>query len=196
MSGESWGTDVFDRIYASDPDPWGFATSPYEAGKYRDTLDLLDLAAPARRFRRAAELGCSIGVFTSMLAPRCDELVGIDAAAAAIDAARARCATLTNVRFACGLLPAAWPEGQFDLLVVSEILYFLSASDIDRLADAVRSSVATDALILIANWIGPTDTPLTGDGAATRFIAALQPEFSTAQAVRRDQYRLDLLARK
>lgn len=195
MSGESWGADIFDRLYASDPDPWGFATSPYEAAKYRDTLDLLDLAAPGRRFRRAAELGCSIGVFTSMLAPRCDELVAIDAASAAVDAAGARCAALTHVRFTCGLLPAAWPDGRFDLMVVSEILYFLSASDIDRLARAARDAAAPDAVILLANWIGDTDTPLTGDGAATRFIAALAPDVTTRRAVRRDRYRLDLLAR-
>lgn len=195
MSGESWGAEVFDRLYASDPDPWGFATSPYEEGKYRDTLDLLGLAAPARRFAHAAELGCSIGVFTSLLAPHCDALIGIDAAAAAVAAARTRCAALPHVRFACGLLPAAWPAGRFDLLVVAEILYFLSAADIDRLAEAARAATAPDAVILLANWTGHTDTPLTGDGAAARFIAALGPAFSTRHAVRRERYRLDLLAR-
>ncbi len=195
MSDETWGAEVFDRIYAADPDPWGFANSPYEAGKYRDTLDLLDLSAPAGRFARAAELGCSIGVFTSMLAPRCDALIGIDAAGAAIDAARVRCAGFAHLRFACGLLPAAWPDGEFDLIVVSEILYFLSAADIDRLARAALTSTAPDATILLANWIGPTDTPLTGDNAAERFITALQPDFGTRQAARRDKYRLDLLKR-
>ena len=28
----------FEALYASDPDPWRFATSPYEAAKYDDTL--------------------------------------------------------------------------------------------------------------------------------------------------------------
>lgn len=193
MSGESWGADVFDRLYASDPDPWGFATSPYEAGKYRDTLALIDAIAPGRRFAHAAELGCSIGVFTTMLAPRCDTLIGIDAAQAAIDAARARCATLPHLRFACGLLPAAFPDGAFDLLVISELLYFLSPADIEQLAHAARRAASPDAVILLANWTGPTDTPHTGDAAATRFIAALQPAFAVAQAVRRDRYRLDIL---
>ena len=193
MSGDSWGADVFDRLYAADADPWGFATSPYEAGKYRDTLDLLDATAPARRFARAVELGCSIGVFTTMLAPRCDMLVGIDAARAAIDAARARCATHAHVRLECGLLPAAFPEGRFDLLVVSELLYFLSPADIEHLAEAARRAASADAVILLANWTGPTDTPHTGDAAATRFIAALQPAFADARTIHRDRYRLDIL---
>ena len=195
MSGESWGPDVFDRLYASDPDPWGFATSPYEGAKYRDTLDQLDAAAPGRRFGRAAELGCSIGVFTTMLAPRCDELIGIDAAAAAIDAASARCATLPHVRVTCGVLPAAWPDGMFDLFVFSELLYFLCEADLDRLAEAARAAAAPHAVIVVANWTGETDTPHTGDAAAGRFIAALEPAFDVVRAVRRERYRLDVLMR-
>ena len=194
MSGESWGADVFDRLYASDPDPWGFATSPYEADKYRDTLDLLECAAPGRRFTRALELGCSIGVFTAMLAPRCDELIGIDAAAAAVDAARRRCVASPQVQISCGMLPAAWPDGSFDLLVVSELLYFLSASDLARLAHAARDALAADALVLLANWTGPTDTPHTGDAAAERFIAELG--WAYGETRRQDRYRLDLRRRE
>ena len=57
-------TAYFDRKYAFDPDPWGFATSAYEADKYRATL----AALPRARYRRALEVGCSIGVLTERLA--------------------------------------------------------------------------------------------------------------------------------
>ena len=31
----------FEQLYASDPDPWRFATSDYERDKYAATLDAL-----------------------------------------------------------------------------------------------------------------------------------------------------------
>jgi len=62
--------EYFEDLYGQSPDPWGFETSPYERKKYEHTLDVLQ----GQRYRRALEVGCSIGVFTAMLAPLCDEL--------------------------------------------------------------------------------------------------------------------------
>ena len=76
MSQQSWKPEVFDRLYASNPDPWGFETSEYEQAKYADTLAQLD----GRHFRSGLELGCSIGVLSRLLGPRCDRLLGLDAA--------------------------------------------------------------------------------------------------------------------
>ena len=61
----------FDRLYGADPDPWKFATSDYERDKYAATL----AALPDRRFTRCYEVGCSIGVLTRQLAPRCDAIL-------------------------------------------------------------------------------------------------------------------------
>jgi len=63
----------FDALYAASPDPWAFETSAYERAKYAATLDAL----PARRYRRALEVGCSIGVLTRQLADRCDIKISI-----------------------------------------------------------------------------------------------------------------------
>ena len=68
--------EYFDAIYTADPDPWNFADSPYEQGKYAITLN----AMPKPRYRSALEVGCSIGVLTRSLASRCDAVVAIDAA--------------------------------------------------------------------------------------------------------------------
>ncbi|MGL6044624.1 MAG: SAM-dependent methyltransferase, partial [Sandaracinobacteroides sp.] len=57
----------FDALYRDDPDPWRFATSGYEAGKYAATMDAL----PRGRYGSALEVGCSIGVLTAELARRC-----------------------------------------------------------------------------------------------------------------------------
>ena len=75
----------FDAIYAEAPDPWSFATSDYEAGKYAVTVATL----PRAQYASALEIGCSIGVLTELLAPRCDALLSVDVAERALNQARA-----------------------------------------------------------------------------------------------------------
>ena len=56
----------FEDLYRRSADPWGFASSGYEAAKYAATL----AALPRDRYARGLEVGCSIGVFTAALAGR------------------------------------------------------------------------------------------------------------------------------
>jgi hypothetical protein len=88
MRRQTMGADYFCDLYARDADPWKFASSDYERHKYEATLNAL----PMDRYARGLEVGCSIGVFTSMLAPRCESLVAIDPAERALEEARLRCA--------------------------------------------------------------------------------------------------------
>ncbi|MBE7209681.1 MAG: methyltransferase domain-containing protein [Gluconacetobacter diazotrophicus] len=187
----SWDASVFDRLYAADPDPWRFETSPYERAKYDATLALL----PAdRRYRSALELGCSIGVFTRRLAPRCDALLAVDLAAAALLRAHDGCASLPQVRFERRVLPADFPPGRFDLVLASELLYFLDATDLDTLSDRMTAALAPGGLLLLANWTGPTDTPHTGDAAADHVLRRVAPVLRPVASSRHDGFRLDLLA--
>src|ERR1700679_3682540 len=93
--------EYFDALYEADPDPWNFAASPYERAKYTLTLNAL----PKPHYRSALEVGCSIGVLTRSLASRCDAVVAIDAAQAALVEARRRCADLPGVRFEQMVVP-------------------------------------------------------------------------------------------
>ena len=193
----SWRPEVFERLYADHPDPWRFETSPYEQAKYADTLAQLE----DRRFGSALELGCSIGVLSRMLAARCDRLVGLDLAEAALARARRRCAGLDHVVLRRAVLPDDWTDpaqhGAFDLVLVSEMLYFLVPDDIDRLAGRCVAASLPDCTMLLVNWTGPTDTPTTGDQAAERFaaFAAAAGGFMPDAPLRRRGYRLDRLRR-
>jgi predicted TPR repeat methyltransferase len=179
--------DYFEKLYAADADPWRFATSDYERAKYDATL----AALPHPRFANALEIGCSIGVLTERLAARCDRLLAIDVADAALNQARARCATLAQVTFRRLQIPQAWPEGRFDLMLFSEVLYYLSAADLANAAARTRASLAPTGAALLVHYTDPTNYPLTGDAAAERFIAATG--FRVSLRLRETRYRLDLL---
>jgi SAM-dependent methyltransferase len=181
----------FDALYEDAPDPWGFAHSPYERAKYAATLTAL----PRSRYASALEVGCSIGVLTRDLAARCDALLAVDAAAAPLAAARARCAGLPGLIFDRAAVPGDWPEGRFDLILLSEVVYYLDLADVVRLAGRVGTALAPGGDVLLVHWTGPTDYPLSGDAAAEAFIAAA-PFATVTRQVRAERYRLDLLRRR
>lgn len=139
MTGRRIDPDWFEGLYQSRPDPWSFATSSYEAAKYARTLAAL--GPPERRFARALEAGCSIGVFTELLAPRCDELVAIDASSTAVARASERLRGVPHVRVLRRTLPEELPPGPFDLIVCSEILYYWSADLLRELLAALESTL-------------------------------------------------------
>ncbi len=173
-----------------NPDPWGFQTDPYEQAKYHRSIALLG----RRRFASGLEVGCSIGVLTHMLAPLCDALLGVDLLDQPLQAARARCADQSWVRFQRMRVPDEWPDQRFDLILLSEVLYFLSPADIERCAARIRSSLLPRAKVLLVNWLGQSDDPCSGDEAAEHFIAATADVLPVAHQERQSRYRLDLLA--
>ena len=177
----------FDEMYARDPDPWRFARSDYERDKYAATL----AALPRARYASALEVGCSIGVFTRQLAGRCEALLSLDVAETALERARERCADRPHVRFERRRVPDEWPEGRFDLVLLSEVVYYLDRDDVRRLAARVDAAAAPGCDILLVHWLGETHYPLTGDEATARFVAA-----SAAEPIggrRETAYRLDVL---
>jgi SAM-dependent methyltransferase len=116
----------FDKLYDKSDDPWELASSWYERRKYSMTLASL----PRERYGHALEPGCAIGELTRLLAQRCDQLISFDFAKAAVESARERTQHLPNVSIRLASLPAGLPQGQFDLIVVSEVLYYLSGDDL------------------------------------------------------------------
>src|SRR5262249_49893343 len=144
--------------------------------------------------RRGLEVGCSIGVFTSLLAHRCERLLAIDISHRALNVAAERCHGFPNVKFEKRNVPADWPRGTFDLIVLSEIIYYLDPADVSRLADRVRDSVDPGGQVLLVHWLGSTDYPLSGDEAAELFMRALGQSVHRLRRKRTEAYRLDSLA--
>ena len=187
MTTRSEDAAYFEAMYARDPDPWQFRTSAYEAAKYAATV----AAIAGRRYRSALEVGCSIGVLSAQVAPLCDAYLGLDIAEAPLAEARTHCRDLPQARFARMSVPGEWPEGSFDLILLSEVLYFLSAADIAATAGLVRRSLLPGGVVLLVNWIGNPVPPQPGDEAAEAFLAAT--DLAVVRQERAEGYRLELL---
>jgi SAM-dependent methyltransferase len=183
--------EYFDSLYAAEADPWAFASSDYEREKYAATL----AALPRPRYDRALEIGCSIGVLTRMLAGRCDAVVALDVAETALAAARDRCADLPGVAFHRMAIPGDWPAGQFDLILLSEVVYYLDEADVARLVTRLREALAPEGDVMLVHWTGETDYPLTGDAAATLVIEGAAGFLAVTRQEKAERYRLDLLRR-
>lgn len=139
----------FERLAREAEDPWEYETSPYEQAKYRRTL----AALPART-SRTLELGCSVGVFTAMLAPRCDSLLAVDFSPTALDRARRRLKGVENVELAQRLLPEQTPTGPFETIVCAEVLYYWSADLVREELTRMEAALAPGGTLLAVHWRG------------------------------------------
>src|SRR5580693_7379242 len=127
----------FDQMYAASDDPWGFTTRWYEKRKYALTLTML----PGEHYDSAFEPGCSIGIMTEQLAPRCTRVLSCDVAPAAVQSAAARASRYPGVRVERRILPREWPSEDFDLIVFSEFLYYFGGPDLQVVLDLARSAL-------------------------------------------------------
>ena len=184
----SLGPDYFERLYSATPDPWNFATSPYEHAKYRATLEMLG----TEHFRSALEIGCSVGVLTAMLAPRCDDLLAVDINDRALEAARDRCAGLPSVRFVRMALPTDFPAEHFDLVVLSEVAYYWSDADLHLAIDRIAGAASGGTLELVHFLPKVEDYVRSGDDVHEAFLG--DARLRRIRGVREERFRIDVLA--
>ncbi len=156
----------FDELYRTADDPWSMRSRWYERRKYALTA----AALPRERYPDGLEVGCSVGELTAALAPRCDRLTAWDASADAVTRAAAR---NPGVRVEQRVVPTdALPE--VDLVVLSEVLYYLSPADLAVLLDQVRTAVRPGGTVLAVHWRHPVaDYPQTGDAVHAALRATL-----------------------
>ena len=151
--------DYFDALFEGGDDPWGFKTRWYEQRKR--ALTLAALTRP--RYASAYEPGCANGELSAALADRCDQLLVSDGNTRALALARVRLAALPHVHVLQAWLPDEWPPGRFDLVVISEVGYYLDATALLNLVDRARQSLDEHGTVLACHWKAPIDgCSLTG----------------------------------
>lgn len=140
----------FERLHAQE-DPFGYHSRWYEARKRA----LLLASLSRRRHARGWELGCSNGVLTAALAERCDVLLATDLSAAAVAQARRGVAGQPHVTVQQARHPGDWPAGTFDLVVCSEMGYYLRAEELPSLREGLHAALAPDGLLVACHWQVP-----------------------------------------
>ncbi len=157
---------TFARYYDDNDDPWGFRTRWYERRKRA----LLLATLPREHFTHAWEMGCSNGELAAALAPRCARLLATDGEARAVKLARERLADFSGATVAQSWLPRDWPDGAFDLIILSEFAYYLSAPSLREVCRKLRASLTPDGIFVACHWRPEiADCELNGSGAHALF---------------------------
>lgn len=155
----------FEQMYDRAADPWDLEGRWYEQRKYAITTALL----PFPRYRRAFEPGCSVGVLTEKLAARCDRVTSTDISVAALDATHRRLSergVRRQVTLLRGSIDQPWPAGYFDLVVLSEVCYYLQPATLRAVLDREVPRLAPGATVIAAHWRHDVDEyPMNGDRA-------------------------------
>ena len=179
---------LFDAVHARDEDPWEYTTSWYEHRKRALTL----AALPARRFTAGLEIGCSIGTLSVELAERCRSFLAVDASSAALAHAARRLAHLPDARTSHLTVPQDWPEGAFDLIVVSEVGYYLSPEELAALFDRVEDALLPGGTLALCHWRHPIDG-WELDGDTVHAAARRQLRWADAGLYRERDFVLEIL---
>ncbi|HYQ55006.1 MAG TPA: class I SAM-dependent methyltransferase [Pseudomonas sp.] len=141
----------FADLYAHDEDPWAFRTRWYERRK----RDLLMACLPRQYYQRVFEPACANGELSAALAERCAELLCQDLDPTAVRLACDRLAAMPNATVVKGRLPVDWPGGRFDLIVLSELGYYLDPTDWLQVIEQAVGSLTCDGGVLACHWLHP-----------------------------------------
>lgn len=150
--------DRFEAMYDEGDDPWHHEDSFYE----RRRRDLVMAVLGRDHYDRVLEIGCATGLLTAALVQRADALVATDVSARALQVAQSR--GLERVTWVHGTVPRDLPDGPFDLVVVSEVGYFLRPDELAALLRHAGRTLTPDGELLAAHWRRPT-TDIPSDGA-------------------------------
>ncbi len=156
----------FDLLFQTNDDPWGYASVWSEQRRHSLLLAMLDMPV----YERVFEPGCANAVFTSLLASRAVEVLAWDGSGEAVRASRSRLRGIANVEVSHRSVPEDWPDGQFDLIVLSDFLYYLSEGDIVEVAEKALDSVSEGGFVLSCHWVQIAHDFLTPGGAAVHEV--------------------------
>jgi len=184
---ERLGRDHFENVYAQSEDPWLLRTSDYEREKYDRTL-----AALERRYERALEIGCSIGVLTRRLAEHVGHVLALDISERAVERARETCGDRSNVTFMRCDVTRDYPAGRFDLVVLSEVAYYWSPEDFALTRERIADSLDPDGDVLLVDFL-PQGQSAGWGGDAVHAAFLRDPRFRSVRGSRAERYRIDVV---
>ena len=192
---QSLPENYFNDVYKAKDDPWDFQTSTYERDKYAATI----AALPRPLYHNAFEIGCSIGVLSRLLADKCELLLSVDVAEAPLVKACALLQDKPQVTVQKMTVPDEFPGQQFDLIMMSEVGYYLVMPDLEKLQQQIINHLQPQGQLMLVHWTPDVpDYPLTGDEVHESFLklCGAGKQFKQLFQHRAASYRMDLLERQ
>jgi hypothetical protein len=186
MSSVTTSAAFFEAKYRGSADPWEFASSDYELGRYARIMASVE----GRRFGCGLELGCSVGVLTEQLAGICERLDALDVSVTAVKRARERCLYLQNVDIRAGSVLTDVPPRNYDLIVFSEIGYYFERDVLAQITRALMARLSPGGLLLGAHWLGHSDDHILSGDEVHEVITGLT-ELEVTFSERHAKYRLE-----
>ena len=181
----------FDHFF-DDGDPFGFDVKAEEQLKFQRTLEVCGEGS----LGRVLELGCAVGTFTEMLAPRATDVLALDVSQAAVDQVARRLHDRPNVRATAMTIPGEFPEEAFDLVVASDVLYYLSVEQLQRCVDRIEAVLSDGAAFVAVHYVPRMGSVLNGDEAhdvlaartTLKHVLAERTEFGAGRTYRVDRF--------
>ncbi len=193
------GQARLEELFERRSDPWGYGND-YEQTKYRQTLELI----PDGPIDDVLEVGCAAGHFTVQLASRARRLVAADISEAALRRAAEHCAGHDHVCFERLELGKDPIRGRYDLIVCSEMLYYLGRrSRLEAAARELTAALKPGGRLVMAHANLTADDPESpGYDWSFNFgakvigeIFAAAPGLSFTRALRTPYYRVQCFER-
>ncbi|MGE6760256.1 methyltransferase domain-containing protein [Corallococcus interemptor] len=132
--------------------PW-----PLDAlGCVRSRDDVTLDALPRARYRNALEIGGATGLLTEKLQERCDALLSLEPSESAQARAIHRCRHLPHVRFERMSVPDRYPEGTFDLTLMSGRGAYWSLTELALAQQRILEHLERGGHLVLVHWTGQT----------------------------------------
>lgn len=119
------GRAELNREFATQEDPWNYATSSSQVDRIRREVEMLHAVRGGERFQKALEVGCAEGIFTAKLAPLCNSLLAVDISPLALARARRRLEGYDQVQFAQWDIRTDLVRENYDLIVTVHALEYV-----------------------------------------------------------------------
>ena len=145
----------FNRRFRKE-DPWGCSKSPYEQRKHALMLAILPRKKDGNvpPYRHALDLGCAEGLFTRRLVEEgvAARATGVDFSSRALARARERSEGLP-LEYLEMDIGEELPDGTYDLVFCSEVLYYLGYGRLKRLPERLAKRLEPSGhLVLVSAW--------------------------------------------
>lgn len=141
--------EVIDNDFAII-DPWRYESNPSERARFSDQTSMLDAIRGGRPFFYGVEIGCAEGLFTEVLADRCETLLVLDVSPTALARTQNRRNWSDRVKFSAFDLKCDPIPGAYDLIVVAGVLeYFSRPPTLYKIRDKLAGALNANGYLLV-----------------------------------------------